>query len=156
LNASLQNSACASNGIDTISEFHIWEFLRDLTMNRLELLRIFCAAAEAGSFKDTAARLSVSPQVVTRAIHALEEAQSEVLFHRNTRGVRITDFGVAFAAQARDCLDSCDALFPDHRPARDAAATGLVRITAPASIGRSRIMPIVTGWRKSIPTCVLI
>jgi DNA-binding transcriptional LysR family regulator len=120
-------------------------------MNRLELLRVFCVAAEADNFKAAATRLSVSPQVVTRAIQALEEAQSELLFHRNTRGVRLTDFGAAFASRARALLNGCDALFPDQRRARDAEAMGLVRITAPASLGRSRLMPIVAGLLKKHP-----
>jgi DNA-binding transcriptional LysR family regulator len=120
-------------------------------MNRLELLRVFCTAAEADSFKDAATRLSVSPQVVTRAVQALEEALSELLFHRNTRGIRLTDFGVGFAAEARASLARCDALFPDRRSAREADSSGLVRITAPSSIGRSRLMPILTGLAKKHP-----
>lgn len=120
-------------------------------MNRLEMLRIFCAAADSGSFKEAAVRLAVSPQAVTRAVQALEEMQSEVLFHRNTRGVRITDFGLAFAARARDTLVRCDALFPSAARAQDDSMAGVVRITAPASIGRSRLMPVVTRLAMQHP-----
>ena len=41
--------------------------------NRLEALRVFCTAAAAANFREAAARLSVSPQVVTRAVRELEE-----------------------------------------------------------------------------------
>ena len=62
-------------------------------LNRLEMLRLFVAAAEAKSFKEAALRLHVSPQAVTRAVQELEEHLGELLFHRNTRANRITDFG---------------------------------------------------------------
>ena len=41
-------------------------------LNRLEMLRIFCMAAEASSFKEAAHRLGISPQAVTRAVKELE------------------------------------------------------------------------------------
>lgn len=54
-------------------------------LNRLEMLRIFCCAAELGSFKEAAIRLAISPLAVTRAVQELERLQGEMLFHRNTR-----------------------------------------------------------------------
>ena len=53
-------------------------------LNRMEMVRIFCTAAEAGSFREAATRLGISPQGVTRAIQALETELGESLFHRNT------------------------------------------------------------------------
>ncbi|WP_341645292.1 helix-turn-helix domain-containing protein [Thauera sp. SDU_THAU2] len=41
-------------------------------LNRLEMLRIFCTAAETRNFKEAATRLGVSPQAVTRAVKELE------------------------------------------------------------------------------------
>ncbi len=35
--------------------------------NRLEALRVFCAAADAANFRDAAVRLAVSPQNTRRA-----------------------------------------------------------------------------------------
>ena len=64
-------------------------------LNRLEMLRIFVAAAEAQSFKGAASRLGISPQSVTRAVQDLERLHGEVLFHRNTRGIQITTYGEA-------------------------------------------------------------
>ena len=36
--------------------------------NRLEMLRVYCAAVEAQSFKEAATRLGTSPQAITRAV----------------------------------------------------------------------------------------
>ena len=39
-----------------------------MALNKLELLRIFCSAAELGNFKACAVKLALSPQAVTRAV----------------------------------------------------------------------------------------
>lgn len=99
--------------------------------NRLEALRVFCAAADAANFRDAAVRLSVSPQVVTRAVRELEEDLGEPLFHRSTRGVQLTDFGRQLAERARAAVCGVDALF--HRLDRRALSqhAGTVRVAAP-------------------------
>ncbi len=108
--------------------------------NRLEALRVFCAAADATNFRDAAVRLSVSPQVVTRAVRELEDELGEPLFHRSTRGVRLTDFGRQLAQRAHAAVGGVDALF--HRTDRRALSqhAGTVRVTAPNVFGR-RLIP---------------
>ena len=49
-------------------------------LNRLEMLRIFCTAAESRSFKEAANRLGISPQAVTRAVKELERLQGVMPF----------------------------------------------------------------------------
>lgn len=99
--------------------------------NRLETLRVFCTAADAANFREAAVRLSVSPQVVTRAVRELEEDLGEPLFHRSTRGVRLTEFGSQLAERARTAVGGVDELF--HRTDRRALSqhAGTVRVTAP-------------------------
>lgn len=112
-------------------------------LNRLEMLRIFVAAAEAGSFKHAAIRLGISPQAVTRAVQELERIQGELLFHRNTRQIRITAFGEQLAEQARDRVLQVDALFAARgKPEKDEFA-GVVRVTAPKALGRMDVLPVL-------------
>jgi DNA-binding transcriptional LysR family regulator len=108
--------------------------------NRLEALRVFCTAAGAANFRDAAIRLSVSPQVVTRAVRELEEELGEPLFHRSTRGVQLTDFGRQLAERARVAVGGVDQLF--HRIDRRALSqhAGTVRVAAPSVLGR-RLIP---------------
>jgi len=124
-------------------------------LNRLEMLRIFVAAAEARSFKDAATRLGISPQAVTRAVQDLEAAQGELLFHRNTRGVQITTYGEHLATQARDSVQRLDALFQPPAAAADASAqaqvAGLVRLTAPVALGRRLMLPVLTALGQDYP-----
>lgn len=113
---------------------------RSNVLNRLEMLRIFCAAAEADSFKEAAARLGTSPQAITRAVKELEDAVGELLFHRNTRGIQITEFGAQFALHAREKVMQVDSLFHRTDQLQDTDLTGAVRITAQSTIGRRYLL----------------
>lgn len=121
--------------------------------DRLELLRIFTAAAGAPTFREAAARLGVSPQAVTRAVRELEEALGETLFHRNTRSVQITRYGQGFAAQAQTALLTVDGLF-DASSAKTVEAGGIVRVTAPSHVGRAYVMPVLTVLMQQYPGLV--
>ena len=100
-------------------------------LNKLEALKVFCTTAETMQFKETAARLAVSPPVVTRTIADLEDHLGESLFQRNTRQIKLTDFGERFLPQAQQLLEESERLFaPATRRHVDEMA-GLVRITVP-------------------------
>jgi len=120
-------------------------------LNRLEMLRLFVAAAEAKSFKEAALRLHVSPQAVTRAVQELEEHLGELLFHRNTRANRITDFGARLAAEARSAVQGVDALFQRASPLPDNELSGLVRLTAPKALGQYFVMPLLAELGREFP-----
>lgn len=123
--------------------------------NRLELLRLYCAAVEANSFKDAATRLGASPQSITRAVQELESLVGEVLFHRNTRRVRATEAGEALAARARELVRQADDLLQPGRPDAEAGLSGLVRITAPKAIGETHLMPVLTRVAQQHPGITL-
>lgn len=112
-------------------------------MNKLELLRIFCTAAETSSFKEAAIRLGISPQAVTRAIRTLEDQLGEVLFFRNTRQNQITPYGIALAQRARQSLHAVDALFSPGEHLEH-AAQGLVRIAAPNALTHSCLPALIS------------
>jgi len=95
-------------------------------LNRMEMIRIFCSAADCSNFREAATRLGVSPQTVTRVIKALEEELGEILFHRNTRQVHITAFGEAYALRARQMLEDFDALFRGHRAETESVIAGRI------------------------------
>ena len=123
--------------------------------NRLEMLRIYCAAVEAESFKDAATRLGTSPQAVTRAVQEAEMLVGEILFHRNTRRVRATAAGEAFAHRARDLVQQMDELLRPKDTAIDAEIAGLVRLTAPRSIGERFLMPALARIAEKHPRITL-
>jgi DNA-binding transcriptional LysR family regulator len=118
-------------------------------LNRIEMIRIFCAAADARSFREAATRLGISPQGVTRAIQALEFELGEPLFHRNTRQVSITAFGQRYAQEARMALEHFDALFRANKAEPDFA--GRIGITAPQAIGRRYLIPFLQPLIAAYP-----
>lgn len=120
-------------------------------LNRLEMLRIFLAAAEAGSFREAAGRLGISPQAVTRAVKELEHLQGELLFHRNTRSMRITGFGEALARQARVSVEQIDNLFRAPAAEPHQALGGLVRLTMPVALGRLFLLDVLADIAREYP-----
>jgi DNA-binding transcriptional LysR family regulator len=122
-----------------------------IVQNRLEMLRIFVAAAESQSFKEAAAQLAISPQAVTRAVQDLERLHGEVLFHRNTRGIQVTTYGEALAIRAKVSVRELDDLFL-QAPAREAQELeGIVRLTAPVMLGRRWLMPTLGNLASTYP-----
>jgi DNA-binding transcriptional LysR family regulator len=133
-----------------------WKQSRELLMqNRLEMLRIYCAAVEAESFKEAATRLGTSPQAVTRAVQEAEALVGEILFHRNTRRVRATEAGEALAHRARDLVRQMDELLRPKDSEIDAEIAGLVRLTAPKSIGERFLMPALARLAEKHPRIML-
>jgi len=120
-------------------------------LNRLEMMRIFCVAAESASFKDAAVRLGVSPQAVTRAIKELEHTLGEPLFYRNTRHMRITDYGEQLVLRAKRSIADIDDLFRRSDPSPDQQISGMVRITAPTVIGRHFLLDVLAEINLQYP-----
>jgi DNA-binding transcriptional LysR family regulator len=123
--------------------------------NQLELLRVFQTAAECPNFREAALRLGASPQTVTRAVKELEDHFGELLFHRSTRQVRITEFGEQLLARSRPVLAEMEALFstPAHAPASQ--LSGRVRITGPRILGRGCLVPALARLGTLHPALTL-
>src|SRR5271165_3055864 len=65
-------------------------------------LRIFHAAAEAGSFTHAGEALGISQSAVSRHISALERDLNVPLFHRHARGLVLTEQGELLFRTAQD------------------------------------------------------
>lgn len=101
-------------------------------MNRFDALKVFVIVAETLHFRESASRLAVSPQVVTRIIGELEQELGEVLFQRSTRQVKLTDFGQQFLPKAQMLLIDADNLFEmAQKNVHEQDIVGTVRIAVP-------------------------
>ena len=56
-------------------------------------LKVFHAAAEAGSFTHAGEQLGLSQSAVSRQVSALEQELAVSLFHRHARGLILTEQG---------------------------------------------------------------
>jgi DNA-binding transcriptional LysR family regulator len=75
----------------------------------LHHLRYFVAVAEEGHVTRAAHRLRLAQPSLSAQIRYLERQTGVTLFHRHSRGVELTEAGVAFLAEARAALTAADA-----------------------------------------------
>ena len=81
----------------------------------LDDIRTFLTVVEHGSISAAAQRLELTKSVVSQRVAHLETALGVALLHRSSRGVRATDRGRLFQAQACDAIALLylDAPFPE-------------------------------------------
>ena len=97
-------------------------------------LRIFHAAAEAGSFTRAGDILNMSQSAVSRQVSALEHELGTPLFHRHARGLILTEEGELLMRAARDIvlkLESVRSKLADSR----GQPTGTLRVTTTIGLG---------------------
>ena len=81
-------------------------------------LKVFHAAAEAGSFTHAGEQLGLSQSAVSRQVSALEQELSVSLFHRHARGLILTEQGELLYRTAHDVfmkLEAARAKLTDSR-----------------------------------------
>ncbi len=97
-------------------------------------LRIFHAAAEAGSFTHAGEGLRMSQSAVSRQVSALEKDLKIALFHRHARGLVLTEQGDLLFRTASEILAklaTAETLLTDATT----KPTGDLRVTAPTGLG---------------------
>jgi DNA-binding transcriptional LysR family regulator len=97
-------------------------------------LRIFHAAAEAGSFTHAGEGLRMSQSAVSRQVSALEKDLKVALFHRHARGLVLTEQGDLLFRTASEILAklaTAETLLTDATT----KPTGDLRVTAPTGLG---------------------
>lgn len=97
-------------------------------------LRIFHAAAEAGSFTHAGEALHMSQSAVSRQVSALEKDLEIALFHRHARGLVLTEQGEMLyrtVAEVMIKLQTVETLLADTTT----KPSGDLRISAPIGLG---------------------
>lgn len=97
-------------------------------------LRIFHAAAEAGSFTHAGDHLRMSQSAVSRQVSALERDLNVPLFHRHARGLVLTEQGELLFDTAKvvmNKLHTAETLLSDAKT----KPAGELRITCPVGFG---------------------
>lgn len=113
-------------------------------------LRIFHAAADAGSFTHAGEALSLSQSAVSRQVSALEQDLQVPLFHRHARGLILTEQGEVLYRTVRDVvfkLDAAQARLADskERPG------GELRVTTTLGIGTNWLTPRLGEFLELYP-----
>ena len=100
----------------------------------LRHLRYFIAVAEEGHITRAAERLGIQQPPLSQQIKAIERELDVQLFHRQARGVKLTDAGLAFLDDARATLSQLDrAVEMVRRTARGEQGRLCVGVTSTSS-----------------------
>lgn len=113
-------------------------------------VRIFHAAAAAGSLTKAGDTLGLSQSAVSRQVSALEAELKVPLFHRHARGLVLTEQGELLFRTARDLvskLDQTQALLMDSRQKPD----GLLKVTANVGLGAHWLTPRLGEFLEQYP-----
>ncbi|MAW89311.1 MAG: LysR family transcriptional regulator [Phyllobacteriaceae bacterium] len=100
-------------------------------------LRVFHAAAQAGSFTHAADTLNLSQSAISRQVSALEQDLGVPLFNRHARGLVLTEQGELLFATAQDVMLKLDSVRNRLTETTD-RPSGLLRVTTTVGLG--------TGW----------
>ncbi len=103
-------------------------------------LKVFHAAAEAGSFTHAGEQLGLSQSAVSRQVSALEQELSVSLFHRHARGLILTEQGDLLFRTAHDVfmqLQAARAKLTDSRQ----LPSGELKVTTTPALGVNWLTP---------------
>jgi DNA-binding transcriptional LysR family regulator len=103
-------------------------------------LKVFHAAAEAGSFTHAGEQLGLSQSAVSRQVSALEQELAVSLFHRHARGLILTEQGELLYRTAHEVfmkLESARAKLTDSRE----RPNGELKVTTTPGIGVNWLTP---------------
>lgn len=103
-------------------------------------LRIFHAAALAGSFTHAGDQLNMSQSAVSRQVSALERELKVPLFHRHARGLVMTEQGELLFRAASEVFNKLQATATLLADAK-AKPTGELRVTTAVGLGSAWLTP---------------
>lgn len=99
-------------------------------------LRIFHAAAEAGSFTHAAELLHLSQSAISRQVSALEQDIGVKLFHRHARGLILTEQGELLYRTAHDVLLKLESVKMQLTETTE-RPSGKLRVTTTVGLGQA-------------------
>jgi DNA-binding transcriptional LysR family regulator len=103
-------------------------------------LKVFHAAAEAGSFTHAGEQLGLSQSAVSRQVSALEQELGVSLFHRHARGLILTEQGELLQQTAHEVFMKLEAARAKLTDSRE-RPNGELRVTTTPGIGVHWLTP---------------
>ena len=119
-------------------------------MDTLDLMRTFVAVVDARSFTAAGRRLGRSKALISKHVGELEDRLGVRLMNRTTRSLQVTDVGRAYYDRARTLLADFDTL-EDSVKSEAGQPRGVLRITAPQTLGEIELMEMLNAFRARYP-----
>jgi DNA-binding transcriptional LysR family regulator len=114
----------------------------------LSSLRVFEAAARHNSFRKAAQELNLTASAVSHGVQTLESWLGVELFHRETRGLRLTSAGEVYAPLVNQALTVL-AKATDQLPGRK--ATGTLSVSAAPTFAHKILLPRLERFALQFP-----
>ncbi len=124
--------------------------MRHLSLDRIDLFRIFARVVECASFTRAADLLGLPRSSVSAAIQELEGRLGTRLLHRTTRKVSPTQDGSAFYERCRRLVSDVEDAENLFRQTA-AGPSGKLRIDMPGRIGRLVVAPALPDFLTRYP-----
>ncbi|EYR77461.1 LysR family transcriptional regulator [Shinella sp. DD12] len=119
-------------------------------MDKFRMVKTFIAVAEAGSLSAAARSLSEPLTNVSRQMAQLERYLGFTLVNRTSRVAVLTPEGQDYLLAARNALDELE--YTEARISeRVKGHSGNLVITAPVTLGRSHVLPVLNDFLRLFP-----
>lgn len=119
-------------------------------MDMLRAMQVFVRVVELGSLSAVARERHTTQPTVSKLVAALEDRLGVRLLERSTTHVVPTEQGRRFHERARRMLEDFDTAVADARGLTETPA-GLLRVTAPVSLGVLRLNRLVQEFMREHP-----
>jgi DNA-binding transcriptional LysR family regulator len=119
-------------------------------MNNLDNLQLFIRIVEKGGLAAAGRDFGLSPATVSERLVALEAHYKARLLNRTTRAISLTDAGQMLVDGARNLICEANDLQARIRLGID-QLSGLIRLSAPMDLGRTRIAPLLDEFMQAHP-----
>ena len=113
-------------------------------------LKVFHAAAEAGSFTHAGEQLGLSQSAVSRQVSALEQELAVALFHRHARGLILTEQGELLYRTAHDVFMKLEAARTKLTDSRE-RPNGDLKVTTTPGLGVNWLIPRLGEFMELYP-----
>jgi DNA-binding transcriptional LysR family regulator len=123
---------------------------RETAMDRLNAMAVIVAVSEAGSLSAASRNLRMPVTTVSRKISELESHFKVRLINRSTRKLNLTEAGRHFVEASKRILDQVEEV-ERATTGEYTSPKGKLTITAPVSLGRLYVVPVVVEFRKAFP-----
>lgn len=119
-------------------------------MDSFAAMQVFVRVVEAGSLSAAGRALGLAPSSVTRRINELEAALGVRLLQRTTRKLSLTEAGETYYERAREIMGAVEEATLAVTERRG-VASGILRVTVPASLARRHMAPAAADFMAQFP-----
>ncbi len=117
----------------------------------LNSLRMFDASARSLNFRKAADELNITQGAVSQQVRKLEDDLSLKLFHRQARGLALTETGKRYAASVRQALQIIE-----DATSEIAGKNTVITLSVPPSVASKWLVPRLTSFSQNHPDIELV